>query len=372
MKIDKGLSMAILPQLTIHSIKAVGVLVPMARPLGTSAQTITHAPLMLIDLLTEEGVTGRSYLFCYVPSAAGAIEHILSDISLRLKGKKVVPLEINQLLNQAFRLIGVRGVVSMAIAGVDVACWDAMAQAAQMPLATLLGGHPQAVRAYNSCGLGLMAPEAAADESVELLEGGFSAVKLRLGRQNANIDLQAIRAVRKKLPDDIELMVDFNQALSLPEAIRRCKMIDGEGLSWIEEPIRHDDYAGYAQLSREFKTPMQFGENFTGYFAMTEAIKAQSSRLMMPDLERIGGVTGWLKAASLGAAAGIDISTHLFPEVSAHLLAVTPTAHWLEYVDWASPILKDPLEIIDGHAKPRAVPGTGIEWNEDAVAKYKI
>ena len=146
--------MAVLPQLTIHSIKAVGVLVPMARPLGTSAQTITHAPLMLIDLLTEEGVTGRSYLFCYVPSAAGAIEHILSDISLRLKGKKVVPLEINQLLNQAFRLIGVRGVVSMAIAGIDVACWDAMAQAAQMPLATLLGGHPQAVRAYNSCGLG--------------------------------------------------------------------------------------------------------------------------------------------------------------------------------------------------------------------------
>ena len=92
----------------------------------------------------------------------------------------------------------------------------------------------------------------------------------------------------------------------------------------------------------------------------------------MPDLERIGGVTGWLKAASLGAAAGIDISTHLFPEVSAHLLAITPTAHWLEYVDWASPILKDPLEIIDGNAKPRAVPGTGIEWNEDAVAKYKI
>ncbi len=364
--------MLVLPQLTIHSIKAVGVLVPMARPLGTSALTITHAPLMLIDLLTEEGITGRSYLFCYVPSAAGAIQHILADISTRLKGKKLAPLEINQILNQAFRLIGLRGLVSMAIAGVDVACWDAMAQAAQMPLATLLGASPREVTAYNSCGLGLMEAQAAAAEALELLEGGFSAVKLRLGRKNAKDDLRAVRAVRKMLPDDIELMVDFNQALSLPEAIRRCKMIDDEGIYWIEEPIRHDDYAGYAQLSREFKTPMQFGENFTGHFAMAEAIQAQSSHLMMPDLERIGGVTGWLKAAALGAAAGIEISSHLFPEVSAHLLAVTPTAHWLEYVDWANPILKNPLEIVDGKTKPRAEPGTGLEWNEDAVAKYKI
>jgi len=364
--------MNVLPHLTIHSIKSVGVLVPMARPLGTSAQTVTHAPLMLIDLLTEERITGRSYLFCYTASAVKAVEHVLDDISRRLQGKKIEPLEINAFLNQAFRLIGVRGLVSMAIAGVDVACWDAMAQATKTPLATLLGGRPKAVKAYNSCGLGLMAPEAAADEAIELLENGFSAVKLRLGRENASIDLQAIRAVRKKLPGDIELMVDFNQALSLPEAIKRCKMIDNEGLAWIEEPIRHDDYDGYAQLSRSFKTPMQFGENFTGCFAMSEAIKARSSHLMMPDLERIGGVTGWLKAAALGAAAGIEISTHLFPEVSAHLLAVTPTAHWLEYVDWANPILKEPMTIVDGHAKPRDAPGTGIEWNEEAVAKYKL
>lgn len=359
-------------QLTVHSIQSVGVLVPMARPLGTSAQALTQAPLMLIDLLTEEGVTGRSYLFCYTPSAVKATSHILDDMSQRLQGKKLEPLEIHAFLNQAFRLVGVRGLVSMAIAGVDVACWDAMAQASQMPLATLLGGRLKAVKAYNSCGLGLMAPEAVADEAIELLENGFSAVKLRLGRENASMDLQAIRAVRNKLPDGIELMADFNQALSLPEAIRRCKMIDGEGLAWIEEPIRHDDYDGYAQLSRTFKTPMQLGENFTGCFAMSEAIKAKTSHLMMPDLERIGGVTGWLKAASLGAAAGIDLSTHLFPEVSAHLLAVTPTAHWLEYVDWANPILKEPLSIVDGHAQPRDVPGTGIEWDEQAVAKYKF
>ena len=360
------------PCLTFHAIKCVGVLVPMSRPLATSAQTVTHAPLLLVDLLTEEGVTGHSYLFCYTPSAVKAVEQVVDDISKRLKGMKVEPLEINTFLHQSFRLLGVRGLVSMAIAGVDVACWDALAQAKQMPLTTLLGGSPKAIKAYNSCGLGLMAPEAAADEAIELLENGFKALKLRLGRENASADLMAIRAVRKKLPDHIELMVDFNQALSLPEAIRRCKMIDDEGLAWIEEPIRHDDYDGYAQLSRSSKTPMQFGENFTGCFAMSQAIKSQSSHLMMPDLERIGGVTGWLKAAALSAAAGIEISSHLFPEVSAHLLAVSPTAHWLEYVDWANPILKEPMNIADGHSLPRDVPGTGIEWDEHAVAKFKF
>jgi len=364
--------MPALPQLTVYSIQGVAVSVPMARPLGTSAQTISHAPLLLIDLLTEEGITGRSYLFCYVPSAAGAINCILKDLSARLKGKKVVPLEINQMLHQAFRLIGVRGVVSMAIAGVDVACWDALALAAGMPLATLLGSSPRALPAYNSNGLGLMAPDALADEALELLENGFKAVKLRLGRPQADDDLLAVRTVRKRLPSEVALMVDYNQALSWSEARKRCQMLDDEGIYWIEEPLRHDDYAGYAQLSREFKTPMQLGENFAGQFAMADAIQAKSSRFMMPDLERIGGVTGWLRAGALASAAGIDLSTHLFPEVSAHLLAATPTAHWLEYVDWANPILKTPLTISDGMAHLPDSPGAGLAWNDDAVAKYKI
>jgi mandelate racemase len=92
----------------------------------------------------------------------------------------------------------------------------------------------------------------------------------------------------------------------------------------------------------------------------------------MPDLERIGGVTGWQRAAALAAAHRIAMSSHLFPEVSAHLLAATPTAHWLEYVDWANAIVEQPLQIADGFAVVPDRPGNGLTWNASAVERFRM
>jgi len=328
--------------------------------------------LLLIDLDTAEGIAGRAYLFCYLPAMPAAMARILGAASEVIVGAQVAPLDIGTTLARHFRLIGVRGIVSMALAGIDVACWDALAIAAGMPLAALLGAARKPIRAYNSNGLGLIEAEAAADEAEELLAGGFEAIKMRLGRPTLEADLAAIRAVRRRVPQEIKIMADFNQALTPAEAKRRCHAIDREGLYWIEEPIRHDDYAGCAELARELETPIQIGENFAGPQAMAAAISARAADYMMPDLERIGGVTGWQQAAALGTAAGIEISSHLFPETSAHLLAATPTAHWLEYVDWAAPILAAPLQIVDGCAHIADTPGTGVVWNDEAVARYRL
>jgi mandelate racemase len=360
------------PRLTIRTLRAVGVEVPMARPLGTSAATVRAAPLLLIDLETAEGVTGRAYLFCYVPSAAPAIACVLKEVLAAVEGDLVAPVEIAAKLARRYTLIGVQGIVRMALAALDVACWDALSIAAGMPLCAYLGGALRPVPAYNSNGLGLIGATAAADEAMELLDGGFRGVKLRLGYATPEQDLAVARTVRKRLPDDIALMVDYNQALSATEAMRRGRMLDGEGVYWIEEPIRHDDYAGCAAVARDVATPIQIGENFSGPQAMAAALASQACDYAMPDMERIGGVTGWQRAAGLAAATGMEMSSHLFPEVSAHLLAATPTRHWLEYVDWASPILKEPLSIVDGAAVMRDVPGNGLEWNDEAVARYRM
>ena len=167
-------------------------------------------------------------------------------------------------------------------------------------------------------------------------------------------------------------MVDFNQALTVAEAKLRCRALDGEGIYWIEEPIRHDEYSGAAELAAETVTPIQIGENFSGPQAMATALDAGACDYVMPDLERIGGVTGWRHAAGLAAAHGIEMSSHLFPEVSAHLLAATPTAHWLEYVDWAAPLLREPLQIKDGYALVPDRPGNGLAWDDAAVARYRM
>jgi mandelate racemase len=360
------------PLLTMRAIRSIGVEVPMTYALGTSRGVITKAPLILIDLETEEGVTGRSYLWCYFPAAIPAIAKILEEVARVVQGERLAPAELWSKLAERFALIGVQGIVRMAMAGFDVAAWDALAIAAGWPLATLIGSKPKRIPAYNSCGLGLMAPQRVADEAEKLLAGGFRAVKLRLGYPTLEDDLAALHAVKKRLGREIAVMVDYNQALSLAQALERGRALDQEGIYWLEEPIRHDDYAGNATLARELKTPIQIGENFSESPAMAAALAAGAADYVMPDLERIGGVTGWLRAAALAATHRVEMSSHLFPEVSAHLLAATPTAHFLEYVDWADKILAEPLEIVDGFAVVPQRPGNGLIWDAKAVEKYRI
>jgi mandelate racemase len=359
-------------RLTLRAIHATAVEVPMTRPLGTSAQTLRTAPILLIDLETEEGVTGHAYLFCYTRMAPGLIATVLTDIAEALRGERLAPIDFSTRLLQRYRLLGAQGIVRMALAGFDEACWDALSLAAGLPLASYIGSQPRPIPAYNSNGLGFMLPEQAADEAEALLENGFRAMKLRLGRPTAEQDLAVVRAVRRRVPDAVALMADYNQALTVTEAIRRGQSLDGEGLYWIEEPIRHDDYAGCARVAAALKTPVQIGENFAGAPAMATALAAGACDYVMPDFERIGGVTGWQRAAALASAAGIEMSSHLFPEVSAHLLAATPTSHSLEYVDWAAPILREPLRIADGMAQVPDRPGSGVSWDEDAVRRYRI
>ena len=360
------------PPLTVRAIRCVGVEVPMTYALGTSRGTITKAPLLLIDLDTAEGITGRSYLWCYFPAAMPAIAGILGEIERVVAGERLAPLDLWSRLAERFALIGVQGIVRMAMSGFDVAAWDALAIAAGVPLATLVGSAPRPIPAYNSCGLGLMAAEALADEAERLLAGGFRAVKLRLGYPTLKEDLAALHAVRRRVGGEIAVMVDYNQALSLAQARERGRALDDEGVYWLEEPIRHDDYAGNAALAHELATPIQIGENFSESAAMAAALAAGAADDVMPDLERIGGVTGWLRAAALAATHRIEMSSHLFPEVSAHLLAATPTCHFLEYVDWADKILQEPLAIVDGCAVVPQRPGNGLAWDNKAVEKYRI
>lgn len=359
-----------LPRLTIRAIRSTPVTVPLTYVLGTSAAAVREAPLLLVDLETNEGITGCAYQFCYRSAAAPAIAGFLDDIAEAICGRPVAPAELWELLAKRHTLIGVEGIVRMAMSLIDVAAWDALARAAGQPLARLLGAEPRPVRAYNSNGLGLMSTSALADEAGRLLAGGFRAVKLRLGYPTLDEDLAAIRAVRGCIPGGVAIMADYNQALSLEEAMRRGRALDGEALAWIEEPIRHDDFAGCASLADALSTPVQIGENFSLVFDMQKAIDVRACDLVMPDLERIGGVTGWLRAATLASAAGLPMSSHLYPEVSAQLLAATSTAHWLEYVDWMNPLLVEPLKIVDGMAMPSSRPGLGLDWNRDIIRRY--
>ena len=358
-------------KLAIRDIRVRAVAAPMKRPVATSTGAVSVAPLLLIDLRTDGGITGRAYLFGIGRNALAPIAKLVEAMAEMVKGDPVSPFEIEKKLRVRHTLLGVHNIVLFAMSGIDMAAWDALGQALGQPLATLLGGKPRPVLAYNSKGLGIQPLKPLAKEAVELVEEGFLAVKLRLGRPRAEDDIAALRAVKKAIGPGITLMVDFNQGLTTAEAIRRGRMIDEEGgVAWIEEPIRADDFSGCAKVAREVATPVQIGENFMGPEQMAQAIAAGACEYVMPDVQRIGGVTGWMRASALAQGAGLEMSSHLFPEASTHLLAVTPTCHWLEYVDWADPILEEPVVIRDGHAIGSSRPGLGMRWNEKAVRKF--
>src|ERR1700722_3947412 len=241
-----------LETLTLRSLRARPVLLPLQRPVVARIATIATWPLILIDLITEEGVTGRAYLEPYVAKAMRYLVPALHDLGEMLAGQRVVPLDFYLAARRSLHFVGYEGLAMIAASGLDMAAWDALARAADLPLTVLLGGSVGPVRAYNSNGLWLHPPEVLATEALALCnEGGFSALKLRLGRVRISEDLAAIAAVREAVGSDIELMVDFNQSLGIGEALARCHAIDDLGFNWIEEPIVYNDFAGYAKLAAE-------------------------------------------------------------------------------------------------------------------------
>jgi mandelate racemase len=360
-------------QLTLEAVRVRAVLVPLRRPIVAKVGEYPRWPFILIDVETKEGVVGRSYLEPYLEKSVRYIAQVIEDLGEMFKGKPLAPLDAYRDGMQVLHLNGREGVTLIAIAGLDMAIWDALAKVAGVPLAVLLGGTTGKVRAYNTNGLWLIALDRIEREAHELVaEGGFKAVKLRLGRESLNDDLAAIAAVRRAVGDDVRVMSDFNQGLSYGEALLRLHALDDRGLSWFEEPIAYDNLEGCARLARELKTPIQIGENIYGPREFYKAVNAGAADLYMPDLMRIGGVTGWMRSAAIAGAAGLPLSSHLYPEVSAHLLRVSESADWLEWRDWGNPLVAEPFAVEDGHVIVPERPGNGIEWNEDAVRRYAI
>jgi mandelate racemase len=354
---------------TIRSVKARAVDVPISRPVKNAFGVIRSAPLVLIDVVTDQGLTGRSYIFGYARLTLKPLVQLIGEIGSDLTGKTIAPFDLMAQMDAKFRLLGWQGLVGMAVSGLDMAFWDALGQAAGLPLATLLGGSPRPIRAYDSYG----AVDPVADEGAlrRSLDQGFRGIKIKGGDGDLANDERVVKAVRGLIGPEIALMLDFNQSLDPSEASRRIDRLAAYDLHWIEEPVAAENLQGHAKVRRTSPISIQSGENWWFPRGFAEAIAAGASDFIMPDLMKVGGVTGWLRVAGQAEAASIPMSSHLFAEASAHMLAVTPTAHWLEVLDLARAIQDEPIEIVDGSVTARG-PGLGLSWDEAAVAKYLL
>ena len=352
---------------TLRSVTARAVDVPISRPVKNAFGVIRSAPLVLIDVETDQGITGRSYIFGYARLALKPLVDLIGEIGADLTGETIAPFDLMAAMDAKFRLLGWQGLVGMAVSGLDMAFWDILGRAAGQPLATLLGGSPRPIRAYDS--YGAVDPIADERDLRRSLDQGFRGIKIKGGDGDLAKDERVVREVRALLGPDIALMLDFNQSLNASEASRRIDRLAAYDLHWIEEPVAAENLQGHAEVRATSPISIQSGENWWFPRGFAEAIAAGASDFIMPDLMKVGGVTGWLRVAGQAEAASIPMSSHLFAEASSHLLAVTPTAHWLEVLDLARAVLAEPIEIVDGTVTARG-PGLGLSWDEAAVAKY--
>src|SRR5713101_4407833 len=333
--------------LTVRDIKVRAVNAPLKRPVRTAVGAIPTAPLVLIDVATDQGVVGRAYLFAYTLAALAPLARLVEEIGVELKGKPVVPVERQRDFDRRFRLLGWQGLVGMAVSGLDMALWDALGQAAGWPVARLLGGAPVALPAYDS--YGIVDPREDERALTQSVASGFRAIKIKLGDGDVARDVATVKAVRALIGPGIALMVDYNQSLDPVEAGRRIAAIAAYDIHWVEEPVRAEDLQGHARVRAASPVRVQTGENWWFPRAMADAIAA----------------------AAIDEAASLPMSSHIFVEASAHLLAVTPTAHWLEYLDVAGAILAEPCQLAEGRVTARG-PGLGLAWDEKAVERFKL
>jgi mandelate racemase len=315
---------------------------------------VTESPLVLTDVITSDGSIGPSIVFTYSAALLRPTAQLVEYLGATIRGSAMSPVHVFDDLTARFRLPGTQGITGTAT---PLSTWR---------FGTNSRGHGTYLlqRRWAAC-LGVCA-----ETATEWLNRGFKGVKAKIGYATPQEDLEVVRAIREAVGPDMSIMVDYNQSLTPTDAIVRLKILEAEGLTWIEEPTCSHDFTGHAAIAREIQTPIQAGENWWGSSDLRQAISAGSSDYIMLDAMKIGGVTGWMRAAAFAAAHGLRISNHLWPEWSAQMLSVTPNAHWLEYADWWSAILREPVNIEDGRAVATTRAGSGIEWDEIAVTRF--
>jgi mandelate racemase len=357
-------------ELTIDSIAARAVLVPMSRPLRTAAGDVPAAPLVLVDVRTKEGIVGCSYALGYTPLLLRALVQFLHDLAPALVGQAVSPRECMRRLDQQLKLVGMQGVIGMAIGALDQALWDALGRAADLPVAVLLGGEVKSLAAYDGYGLVDIKTDIPLLEAS--MDNGFEAIKIKLGAGEVADQVATVAAVRKLIGPERRLMVDLNQSQTTASAIDLILRLKKFDLTWVEEPVGAEDLHGHRAVREAVRpVPIQTGENWWFPTGMANAVAAKASDLAMVDVVKIGGITGWISAAGQAEAALLPLSSHSYIEASAHAMACSPTASWCEYLDLAGAVLTEPLVPNKGKIAPRG-PGLGLEWDEAAVQEYEF
>lgn len=356
---------------TIRSVRLSSVVLPLptaisdAKVLTGRQKPMTEVVLLFAEITSAQGLEGVG--FSYSKRAGGPAQYAhAKEVAGLLIGED--PSDIPRLYERllwAGASVGRSGLATQALAALDVALWDLKAKRADLPLAKLIGAHRDSVRTYNTSGGFLSAPlEEVRENAARSLEAGIGGIKIKVGHPDAAVDRARVEAVRETIGEDTPLMVDANQQWDRPAALRMGRWLEQFDLVWIEEPLDAYDVEGHRQLADALDTPIATGEMLASVAEHVRLIDARACDIIQPDAPRVGGITQFLKLATLADHAGLQLAPHFAMEIHLHLAAAYPREPWVEHFDWLDPLFEERLETREGRMLVPDRPGLGITLSE--------
>jgi L-talarate/galactarate dehydratase len=362
----------------ITSFEAAILKVPEDEPLANMPEEAGRTrPVVMLRLRTDNGIEGIAVTF-YGAKMTGSLHVAVEELAALTIGEDPLRIEaiIAKLMNGTGDSCGPGGIFTLALSAIDIALWDIKGKALEQPLWKLLGGHRDRVPTYASGALRRgLSDDQAQRAARTLVEKGFTSMKTQMalpGNPSIADEIRRVQVVREAIGPDIELMCDINQRWRPEQAIDIGHRVEDVGLFWLEDVTTHDDYQGLARVTAALKTPIAGGEYVWGIAPFRQMLEARSVDIVMVDILRAGGVTPWMKIAGMAEAFNLPIVSHVMPEILVHLIAACPNGLTVEYMPWMLPLYKETPAIENGELILPMAPGLGLEFDEKALAGFKV
>ena len=357
----------------ITGFQTTRVTVPLAKPIATAIHRMHSVGCVLLELETDQGLTGESYVFTLNAVRLNSLGEMLDSFSELVNGRDPHDLTaIGDAIWSRLNPIGHAGFGIAALCAIDTACWDLVGKGAGQPLHRLFGACRDRVWTYASGGLWLSRSiDELVAEAGGFVDAGFRAMKIRLGSARIADDVARVAAVRDAVGPGIELLTDANQGLEVKHAIRLGRELERHDVRWFEEPVAYNNLAGNAEVRAAVGIDIAGGETEYTRFGMKNILDARAVDVLMPDLQRVGGLSEMRRVSAIASSHHVPVSPHLFTEHSLCIAGSEPGCLSLEHMPWFSPLFNEPLEIEEGYLLVPDRPGVGFTFNHQAIASLE-
>jgi L-alanine-DL-glutamate epimerase-like enolase superfamily enzyme len=359
----------------VASVEVDVLCVPVTHPYSAAGRQVTGNWHVLARVTTTDGVQGHGYIVSPRQGLVAAVAQATRELSAELVGMHVLEVEAAwERLARTGDWIGPGGLLHYAIAPLDIALWDAAGKTLGQPLYRLLGGYRDRLPAYASDGLwyNLSLEELAASASRHVAQG-YTAIKMRLGHETRpEAEARRVHAVREAVGPDVRLLVDATESWHLAQAMQTGRVLQEAGITWLEDPVQHEDVAGLATIANDLLIPVATGEHLYQLTDFHRLLQERATDIAIIDLGRIGGITPWRRVAALAQAYHVPVCGHVIPEIHVHLLSAIPHGYLVENVPRSEAILQAMPALEDGCLVAPKEPGLGIALDTAAVQRYRV